>query len=354
MSCVVAAILTSIALMPAPLLADPVRDAQWQLDYLRVAEAHALTTGEGVTVAVIDTGVDGRHPDLAANLVAGVDLTPEGQGDGRTDADGHGTAEAGLIAGNGRVLGIAPGAKIQSVRVAVGGFASGTRSEGINWAIDHGAKVLCIASAERDNPALRDAVRRAVQAGLVVVAGVGNTPTSTSVGYPAAYPGVIAAAAIDRNGNHADISVSGPQTVLSAPGVQVMSTDRLDAGNGYGVWTGTSEATAIIAGAAALVRSKYPNLSATEVIHRLTATADDKGPPGRDNDYGYGVVNLVKALTDDVPPLQTSTQNPPTGTLPSAQPPTDDGTPWGLVLGGLVLLLLLAGAGGLVAWRVRR
>jgi type VII secretion-associated serine protease mycosin len=351
MSRIVAAILTSIALMLAPSLADPVRDAQWQLDYLRVAEAHAFNTGEGVTVAVIDTGVDGQHPDLAASLVAGVDLTPEGLGDGRTDADGHGTAEAGLIAGNGRVLGIAPGAKIQSVRVAVGGFASGTRSEGINWAIDHGAKVLCVASAERDNPALRDAVRRAIQADLVVVAGVGNAPTSTSVGFPAAYPGVIAAAAIDRNGNHADISVSGPQTVLSAPGVQVMSTDRLDAGNGYSIWTGTSEATAIIAGGAALVRSKYPNLSATEVIHRLTATADDKGPPGRDNDYGYGVVNLVKALTTDVPPLQSPTPNPPSATTPAAQPPADGATPWGLV--GLVLLLLLA-AGGFVVWRVRR
>jgi subtilisin family serine protease len=234
----------------------------------------------------------------------------------------------------------------------VGGFASGSRSEGIDWAIGHGAKVLCIASVEPDSGALREAVRRAIEADLVVVGGVGNAPTSTSIGFPAAYPGVIAAAAIDRNGNHAAISVSGPQTVLSAPGVQVMSTDRLEAGNGYSLWSGTSEATAIIAGAAALVRSKYPNLPATEVIRRLTATADDKGPPGRDNDYGYGVVNLVKALTADIPPLQTPTQNPPPTTTATAQPPTSSGAPW--VLGGLVLLFLLAAAGGVVVWRVRR
>ena len=129
-----------------------------------------------------------------------------------------------------------------------------------------------------------------------------------------------------------------PEVVIAAPAVvRRPDTAKNRAGaSGYLQRTGTSPATAIIAGAAALVRSKFPNLSAAEVVHRLTATADDKGPPGRDVEYGYGVVNIVKALTADVPPLQSAT---PTQALPSLSPaaPPAKGRPVGaLVTAGLV------------------
>ena len=110
----------------------------------------------------------------------------------------------------------------------------------------------------------------------MIVAAAGNLPDVESVGFPAAYAGVVAAAGTDEHGNHAAISVTGPQVVLSAPATNIYS-DGLD--HGYVTGSGTSNSTAIIAGAAALVRSRFPKLSAVEVIHRLTATAIDKGPP---------------------------------------------------------------------------
>ena len=123
---------------------------------------------------------------------------------------------------------------------------------------------------------------------------------------------MVAAAGVDRNGNHSAISVVDPDATLAAPSDNIVQTDtRYDPSRtGYSIGTGTSISTAIIAGAAALVRARFPKLSAVEVIHRLTATADDKGPPGRDNQYGYGIVNLVKALTADVPPLTPSASRP--------------------------------------------
>ncbi len=131
-------------------------------------------------------------------------------------------------------------------------------------------------------------------------------------------------------------------------------TRSTTATGGYTTGTGTSGSTAIIAGAAALVRSKFPNLSAAEVVHRLTATADDKGPPGRDNEYGYGVVNLVKALTADVPPLQpTATATTPIATAaatPSIGGDAGGGSRSALLIGVVVIGILLA-VGGYITWR---
>jgi subtilisin family serine protease len=184
---------------------------------------------------------------------------------------------------------------------------------------------------------------------------VGNRPDVNGVRYPAAYPGVIAAAGVDRKGNHAELSVNGPEVVLAAPAVEITSTGR----NGrYRVGTGTSDATAIIAGAAALVRAKYPSLSAAEVVHRLTATADDRGPPGRDEQYGFGVLNLVRALTADVPPLSPTPSAPPTASngnpTAAAAPPTQDSDQTRVVVAivGSAALLLLAT--GCLVWAFRR
>jgi type VII secretion-associated serine protease mycosin len=344
------AVLTTSAVvaLPARARADWVRDRQWYLRDLDVMDAQELSDGRGSLVAVIDTGVYAEHPDMAGRVLTGTDLT-QGRGvngGGRTDVSGHGTAMAGLIAASGRggdkgLLGIAPAAKILPVRnsTTLKDFSS-TLPASIRWAVDHGANVLCLAVVVLElSPELREAVEAALRSDIVVVAGVGNRPDSSKVGYPAAIPGVVAAAGLDRNGNHAAVSVTGPEVVLSAPAVDIVSTDK---GGGYLQGTGTSNSTAIIAGAAALIRSKYPDLSAKEVVHRLTATATDKGPPGRDDEYGYGALNLVAALTANVPPATPTTT---AAAAPPAQPREEKrGSPLLIVLAGCALLSITIAA----------
>jgi subtilisin family serine protease len=217
-------------LLPStPAHADSVRDAQWQLPFLHAADAHRISQGEGVTVAVIDTGVDASHPDLAGNVLPGTDFVTPG-GDGTHDGDGHGTDMAGLIAAHGRgeagTLGIAPKAKILPVRVGQVSGLGEAEVQGIEWAAQHDAKVMCIALAGGDGTRLQQAIDKAFAADVLVVAGVGNRPRDTQVRYPAAYPGVIAAAAVDKDGNHADVSVTGKEVMLAAPGVDVISTNK--------------------------------------------------------------------------------------------------------------------------------
>lgn len=303
--------------------ADSIRTQEWFLAALDVSHAYTITKGKGVIVGVIDTGVDAEHSDLRGNILSGMDIVT-GKGNGHTDASGHGTSMAGLIAGHGHglgqnegIIGIAPEASILPVRVNVADIGSSTTlAPGIDWAVAHGAKVICLALGEaQGSPELERTIAAAERADVVVVAAIGNKPPLTSASYPAAYPGVVAAAGTDEHGRHAAVSVTGPQVVLSAPATNIVSTYKDD---GYGVGTGTSGATAIIAGAAALVWAKFPKLSAVEVIHRLTATAIDKGPPGRDDEYGYGIVNLVGALTANVPPL---TPTPSPSASPQSSPP---------------------------------
>jgi subtilisin family serine protease len=159
------------------------------------------------------------------------------------------------------------------------------------------------------------------------------------VAWPAAYPGVLAAAGIDQSGKHAALSVTGPEVDLAAPAVNIVTAGL------HGQYVradGTSAATAIIAGAAALVRAKFPDLSAAEVVHRLEATATDAGPPGRDDEYGYGILNLVGALTAEVLPLPPSASpTKPAPPPPVAQEPHKTST---ATLAGILLAVLLAGA----------
>ncbi|MFB6392062.1 type VII secretion-associated serine protease mycosin [Polymorphospora lycopeni] len=292
-----------------PALADPVRNSQWHLDFLRVSEAHEISRGQGITVAVIDTGVE-PHPDLRKNLLRGFDLVEGGSGDGRQDRSSHGTGMAGLIAAHGQaerdgILGIAPQAKILPIRdetERIKGDADSIAG-GIETAITEGAKVVNISSSSGPSPRLRSAIDRAMRADILIFASAGNFPEDSVVTFPAILEGVVAVGAVDRNGNHSPTSVTGSKVEIVAPGVDIVSTGL---NGGYRKGTGTSGAAAIVSGAAALVRSKFPDLSAAEVVHRLTATAVDKGPPGRDEQYGYGVLDLVAALTADVPPLGTS------------------------------------------------
>ncbi|MEV4820291.1 S8 family serine peptidase [Micromonospora sp. NPDC049274] len=345
---------------PTPANAGRIRNDQWHLTFLKVAEAHKISTGDGVVVAVADTGVD-PHPDLSKNLLIGTDTVAGGSGDGRTDSNSHGTSMAGLIAAHGRAgdagaLGIAPQSKILPIRASTSdnlGEADDLAAA-IEYAISKRAQVINISSGGASTPRLVRAIEAALAANIIVVAAAGNVPHQP-VSYPASEEDVITVGGVDREGHHAAVSVTGPEIDVVAPAVDIYSTSY---GGKYSKGTGTSSATAIVAGAAALIRSKYPYLPAQEVAHRLTATAIDKGPPGRDDEYGYGVIDLVAALTADVPPLGFESVSAPAGAGPTA---TDDVRPEGgddgAQVRGLATLAAIAAIGAgwaLVARRRRR
>ncbi len=337
----------SVLALPGTASADAIRDRQWHLVALEIARAQQVSSGEGVLVAVTDTGVDDRHGELAGAVVDGREFGEGASGNGKADTDGHGTAMAGLIAGRGLpggggVLGIAPKATILPVQTIHSEFGGSPENlaAGIEWAVSQGARVICIAAVTSEYPEVKNAVEAAVRADVVVVAGVGNAPEDKRVGFPAKVPGVVAVAGTGKDGTHAAVSATGPEVVLAAPAVDIVSTGAFGR---YVTGDGTSNATAIVAGVVALVRARYPNLPAAEVVRRLTATATDRGRPGRDDEYGYGVVNPVAALTATLPE--------PTGAASggAGRRPGRDGAvgPGWLVLGGGVVA-------GMVVWLLRR
>ena len=340
-----------VAIFGTPALADT-RSDQWHLRYLNIEEAHRISTGKGVTVAVIDSGV-AQHPDLT-NVMSGTDMLKRG-GNGRTDVTGHGTSMAGLIAANGksrqRALGIAPDAKILPIRVLGKGKTIISLGPAIRYAVSRGAKVINLSLGGQLDPDDLAGVKEAEEADVVVIASAGNKPDAVSISAPAFLEGVVAVGAVDRSGKHAQISASGNALDLAAPGQDITSTNRE---GGYNVrQEGTSHAAAIVSGAAALLRSKYPNLSADEVVERLKSTAVDKGAPGVDPDYGHGIIDIVAALQGGTAPpsaAPTSAAPAPTTTTSAPAPqaetePTSSNTP--LVAGGIAAVVLLLG--GLVA-----
>ncbi|MGW4941386.1 type VII secretion-associated serine protease mycosin [Actinoplanes sp. NPDC004185] len=341
----------------SPAFAD-VRDNQWHLSYLHIDQAHRISTGKGVTVAVIDSGV-AKHPDLTG-VVSGTDMLKPG-GDGRADATGHGTSMAGLIAAHGnsrqRALGIAPDAKILPIRVLGKGKTIISLGPAIRYAISHGAKVINLSLGGQLDPDDLAGVKEAEEADVVVVASAGNKPDAVSISAPAFLESVVAVGAVDRNGKQAKISVSGSALDVVAPGEDITSTNRE---GGYSVrQEGTSHAAAIVSGAAALIRSKYPSMSAAEVVERLESTAVDKGPPGVDPDYGHGIIDIVAALNGSAstPPSSAAAPAPATTTAPPAPTPApraeaepaSSKTP--LIISGVAVLIVL---GGLAAFLLAR
>ena len=298
--------LTSALTTATPASADDVRDRAWHLQALRIDEVHAITRGAGITVAVIDTGVDPNHQDLVGNVLPGVDVTdPTNAGQGHVDTDGHGTSMASLIAGHGHgvdgrdgVLGIAPEAKILPFDVTdpqTGVVVRGAVSRAVRMAVDAGADVICIALAGPSEPGEGSALRYAADHGVVVVAGVGNEP-SVFVEHPAAVPLALAATAYDQTGQPVT-TVRGTRQFpidIAAPGADIVAAAP---GNQYVIGRGTSAATAIVAGVLALVLSVHPDLSRNEQVERIIYTADDIGDEGPDFVYGWGAVNPIEAIT---------------------------------------------------------
>ncbi|MFE1174252.1 type VII secretion-associated serine protease mycosin [Streptomyces sp. NPDC058773] len=323
-----------VSIVPAgsPAAADSIRDHQWPLSSLDADGMAKVSTGRGVTVAVVDTGVDGTHPDLKGNVLPGKNfLKDQGRRADRESESSHGTGMASLIAGHGHgpggtggIKGLAPAAKILPLRVttddshAVGAAGRGAPlSRAIRYAADHGASVINLSvSSSFDIPGLEDAVEYARQKDAVVVAGSGNNGVETPY-FPASYPGVIAVGAVDSSGKTWQMSNSGPHILLSAPGVDVYSASS---DHQYDVGTGTSDATAYVSAAAALLRSKFPNLTAGQIANRLVKTAElpasMKGAKLPDKRYGYGIIRPYRALTEDIP---VGSKN---GPLPSPPAPT--------------------------------
>jgi type VII secretion-associated serine protease mycosin len=289
--------LTVVLASPAPARADENRDQQWYLKSLRISEAHRISDGEGVTVAVVDSGVWAEHPDLEGAVLPGFNVL--GKGDGRNDLEGHGTGIAGIIAARGRagnrgVLGIAPAAKILPISPAGSPLVV---TKAIDWAVEHNAKVINMSFLTDGTDGLAAAVKRATAADVVLVAGAGNNDEAGSDSeYPAAYPEVIAVGASDRAGKVAPFSHQGPQLDLVAPGVDVGVANG-DPNREYQRVQGTSVSAAIVSGAAALIRAEYPELSAAQVVEVLESTAVDRGPTGRDDAYGVGELDLLGALS---------------------------------------------------------
>jgi serine protease len=303
---------------PNPLIGDSYRQDEWQLTTLDVADAWTYANGAGVTVAVIDSGVDAHHPDLIGQVLPGLDLVDK-KGDGDTDPVGHGTTVSAIIAGRGDdsngVVGIAPKAKILPVRV----LDEENRyddaiivAKGVHWAVDNGARVINLSlGGNGTSAALAAALDYAFAKDVVVVACTGNTSASpdTEVWYPAREPGVLAVAGLERDGEKLwSGSITGKETVLTAPATQLVGARS---GGGYWRVQGTSFAAPMVSATAALVRSRWPTMPAGEVIDRIIRTAKDRGPTGRDDTFGYGMVNPTGALTAQLPavfvnPLDTT------------------------------------------------
>jgi type VII secretion-associated serine protease mycosin len=304
-------------------LFDSIRDnQQWVLDMLNVPAAWPVSEGGGVTVAVIDSGVNPDVSDLTGSVTTGPDYTGVTTTRSSLDWGVHGTWMASLIAGHGHdggsgVIGIAPSAHILSIRVIpdrddphYGQYEreQETRiqqslANGINYAVAHGAAVISMSIGySAPSGTVRTALQQAYDHGVVVVASAGNSGDQVGSdgdgeapeSFPADYPGVISVGAVKSTGAVASFSSDNLSVQVAAPGVSVPAQGR----DGQYWWvSGTSPACALVAGVAALIKSKYPDLAPELVASALTSTTTDRPSGGYDSQVGFGVVDAAAALT---------------------------------------------------------
>lgn len=293
-------------------VADDIRDKQWALDAFGAEEIWQKSTGKGIIVAVVDTGVEASHPDLTGQVLKGKDFTEAG-GNAQDDTVGHGTGMASLIAGHGHgpgrnsgVKGLAPDARILPIRFQHEADEMGeTWAEGVRYAVDHGADVINISQVTSYGSSDEAAIKYAIDNDVVVVAGAGNEGKEEK-NYPAAYPGVVSVGGWNQEGAIWEDSSWGSNTTLVAPASDIVSA-RTTTDSGYGVTSGTSDATAYVSASAALVRAAHPDLTQGQVINRLIETAlplkhaDGKTPKLPSKYFGYGVVRPNRALSEDIP-----------------------------------------------------
>jgi type VII secretion-associated serine protease mycosin len=336
-------------------------DRPWPLQRLRPELVWPQTRGAGVTVAVVDSGVSTSHPALKDRVLDGEDLIQPGR-DGHCDEAGHGTRIAGIIAGRevagSGFSGIAPDARILPIRVLARAEKTFDNDDstrivnGIRRATDLGADVINLSLTTRATDELAAAVQYAIDNDVVVVAASGNTnavPEGT-VGFPAAYQGVIAVGGVDQNGLHLPTSVTGDHVDLSAPGFAI--SGPAPRGGGFAPpEEGTSFSAAYVSGVAALVRAAWPELSGQEVSDRIIRTAD-RPPDGWDQQVGTGVVNPYWAVVSISGEDQNEPEAPRQADLVPPEPdrlgPVRVAAAWSvpaaIVIAGMVL-------GGVSVWR---
>ena len=278
----------------------------WGLALLGVPEQWRTTRGAGIRVAVLDTGVDLAHPDLAGALDDVRDFTASAVG--ADDRVGHGTHTAGIVGArrNERgVVGVAPECRLLVGKV-LGDDGAGRDDEvaaGIDWAANAGADVISLSlGSPTPSAAIEAAVRRAAAAGKILVCAAGNDGRDDAVNYPARLDDTIAVGAIDRRGRIAEFSSRGDEVDLCAPGEDVLSTYLR---GGYARFSGTNMAAPLVSGVVALLLAKHrafggatPADTPRRVLDHLRRTAIDAGPTGRDPAYGFGLVNPRDLLAD--------------------------------------------------------
>lgn len=308
--------------LPAPsAAADAVRDRQYWLDDYGIRAAWAVTRGAGVSIAIIDSGVDDGHPDLQGAVIGGTDVSGEGAADGTrpvgAERPDHGTMVASLAAGRGSgpdagVIGAAPEADLLSASLA---FGAGARdgdaqvAEAVRWAVDAGADVISLSLTRNtvDWPeSWDDAFLYAERNDVVVIAAAGNRGSGTDqVGAPATIPGVLTVGGVTRAGRASDAASSqGISISVVAPSEQLVGSVP---GGGHVLWQGTSGATPIVAGIAALVRAAHPDETAAQVIQRIIGTARPVTAAVPDPLYGFGYIDAEAAVRAAAPAV---TANP--------------------------------------------
>ncbi|WGD42702.1 type VII secretion-associated serine protease mycosin [Streptomyces cathayae] len=331
--------------------AESTREKQWFLDVMKAEQMWQSSTGEGVTVAVIDSGVDPNNPDLKGRILPGKDLAPDQPGDEHTDYEGHGTGMAGLIAGTGAygggngAFGLAPGAKILPIRLPNTDTAANLAeaeqhfnkavAPAIRYAADKGAKVINISQAATEgSPQLTAAVKYALDKGSLIFAGVGNDgDKANEVMYPAATPGVVGVAAVGKDLRRTAESEYGPQVDMAAPGEDMVHACGSETGLCRG--HGTSDATALASASAALIWSVHPDWTNNQVLRVMLNTIGGPTDGAKRNDsIGYGIVRPRIALQNpgdpgpaDVYPLPDLAAAEPKSPSPQASGTSDEGAP---------------------------
>jgi hypothetical protein len=269
---------------------------QYVVNKLQLAEVHKVATGRGVLVAVVDSAIDVNHPDLAGAFVEQYDAVGR-----REKPHFHGTGMVGAIAAHRRLMGIAPEARI----LAIQAFSSTTRQSpeattkqilaGLDWAVRKGARVINMSFAGPYDPMLALAMKNAHAQGVVLIAASGNLGPKSPPLYPAADPNVIAVTAVDENDQLFTQAVRGPHVAVAAPGVDVMVPAPDET---YQLTTGTSVAAAHVSGVAALLIERHPNVDAATILEVLTSTAQKLNPKGRDDQFGWGLIDPASALAE--------------------------------------------------------
>lgn len=313
-----------------------IKGTPWAIQRLLTQQMWSDTKGAGVKVAVIDTGVDDKNPQLrdAVDASAGYNFLSNKQSGATTDPVGHGTKVAGIIAarpssGTGFV-GIAPAATIIPIRQndEQGHGTVKTMAAAIDYAVEAGAQVINISQDTQGRvdpgPLLQNAVDDAIKHNVVVVAAAGNDGASGAHKdtYPASYPGVLAVAASDRNNERASFSQPGSFVGVAAPGVDMVSTVP---GKGQCVDSGTSFAAPYVAGVAALIVAKHPHWTSQQVIAQIEQTAE-RTTKGHNDNTGWGVVDPVAALSNDDQPIDAPHADTPSTELAGARDPVIPGT----------------------------